>query len=127
MKGNKMMRKITNERGLTLDELLAVVVILGILATIAFVYIGGVIENSKKDAHVANALQIISATKLYGASGGKMEEVTSGEEYEWIKQISVEKLIEAQMLQEIIDPWTKKSYADEVGATSTGIVWNKDG
>ncbi|MBS3682028.1 prepilin-type N-terminal cleavage/methylation domain-containing protein [Ornithinibacillus massiliensis] len=58
-----------DERGLTLVELLAVIVILGIVGVIAFVAIGNVIDNSKKDAHIANAQQVISAVELLEASG----------------------------------------------------------
>ncbi|RLL47865.1 prepilin-type N-terminal cleavage/methylation domain-containing protein [Oceanobacillus piezotolerans] len=61
-----------DERGLTLVELLAVIVILAIVGAIAFVAVGNVIENSKKDAHVANAQQLISAAKLYEASNGEI-------------------------------------------------------
>ena len=63
-----MKRMLKNERGLTLVELLAVVVILGIIAAIAVPSIGALIDNSKKDAHVANARQMINATKLAIAS-----------------------------------------------------------
>lgn len=57
-------RFLKNQKGLTLIELLAVVVILGIISAIAVPSIGGLIDNSKKDAHVANAQQMINAAKI---------------------------------------------------------------
>jgi len=60
-----MLKKVLkNERGLTLIELLAVIVILGIIAAIAVPAIGAIMDNSKKDAHIANAQQIVSAARL---------------------------------------------------------------
>ncbi|MFL8937636.1 type IV pilin protein [Rossellomorea oryzaecorticis] len=60
-----MLKKfLKNDKGLTLVELLAVIVILGIIAAIAVPSIGGIINKSKDDAKVADALQIISAAKL---------------------------------------------------------------
>ncbi|MGN7358064.1 prepilin-type N-terminal cleavage/methylation domain-containing protein [Paenibacillus sp. SAF-054] len=55
---------LRNEKGLTLLELLAVIVILGIIAAIAIPSIGGIIKNTKDKAHFANAQTIIDAARL---------------------------------------------------------------
>jgi type IV pilus assembly protein PilA len=71
-------KMLKNEKGLTLIELLAVIVILGIIAAIAIPSIGGIIQKSKEDAVKADAMQVINAAKLYVSSngvpnGGKVE------------------------------------------------------
>jgi type IV pilus assembly protein PilA len=61
----KMLKnKLKEEKGLTLIELLAVIVILGIIAAIAIPSIGKVISNSKDKAQIAEAIQIIDAARL---------------------------------------------------------------
>ncbi|RYI31616.1 prepilin-type N-terminal cleavage/methylation domain-containing protein [Bacillus infantis] len=67
----KMLKnKLKDQRGLTLIELLAVIVILGIIAAIAIPSIGNIIENSKRDAIKADAIQLINAAKVYYAENG---------------------------------------------------------
>ncbi|WP_144461914.1 type II secretion system protein [Siminovitchia fortis] len=96
-----------DQRGLTLVELLAVVVILAIVAAIAFVVIGKVIENSKKDAVVADAQQMIAAAKLYEAGGGKIE-----------SSVDSDKLQEEGVLGKLIDPWDKKETSTYIGSVT---------
>ncbi|MFS0822530.1 pilin [Bacillus sp. 1P02SD] len=64
-----MLKKyLKNQKGLTLIELLAVIVILGIIAAIAVPSIGKLIDNTKDKAKVAEAIQIIDAARLAHAT-----------------------------------------------------------
>lgn len=58
------MKKLKNQKGLTLIELLAVIVILGIIAAIAVPSIGAIMDNSKRDAHIANAEMLVNAARM---------------------------------------------------------------
>lgn len=63
----KLMNKklLKNQKGLTLIELLAVVVILMIVAAIAVPAIGNIIENSRLNAVKADAINVLNAANLY--------------------------------------------------------------
>lgn len=62
---NKMSKILKNEKGLTLIELLAVIVILAIVSAIAIPAIGNIIENSRYNAVKADGSNILSAASLY--------------------------------------------------------------
>lgn len=88
-----------DQKGLTLVELLAVVVILAIVAAIAFVVIGNVIENSKKDAQISNAQQVLNAAKLADTTGDNKIDAATGVDAYTLKT-----------LDSLINPWTKTKY-----------------
>ncbi|MBB4825856.1 type IV pilus assembly protein PilA [Sporosarcina luteola] len=71
-----LQKRLKNEKGLTLVELLAVIVILGIIAAIAVPSIGSIIENSRIKAAKADALNAMSAAQLYFAENDTAESVT---------------------------------------------------
>lgn len=56
---------VKNQKGLTLIELLAVIVILAIVAAIAIPAIGNIIENSRVKAAKSDAANIMSAAAIY--------------------------------------------------------------
>jgi type IV pilus assembly protein PilA len=62
---SKKMKFSKNQKGLTLVELLAVIVILGVIAAIAVPAIGSTITNSKTKADVQTELLIRAAAERY--------------------------------------------------------------
>jgi len=64
----KQLKHLKKEKGFTLVELLAVIVILGIIAAIAVPMIGNVINDSKDKAILADAQTILNGAKLAHSS-----------------------------------------------------------
>ena len=69
-------KRMSNEKGLTLVELLAVIVILGIIAAIAVPSIGNIINNSKIKATKADAQTALSAGNMYFIENPEKPDVT---------------------------------------------------
>lgn len=87
----KFLKKhLKNEKGLTLVELLAVIVILGIIAAIAVPSIGKIIENTRYNAVKADAINALNAANLYYA-----ETVTEAND----NTVTVGKLVEGGYLE----------------------------
>ncbi|WP_411954909.1 competence type IV pilus major pilin ComGC [Alkalibacillus sp. S2W] len=61
-------RILKNQKGITLVELLAVIVILGIIALIAVPAIANVIEDSRYDSVKSTAINVIEAGELYATT-----------------------------------------------------------
>ena len=75
----QMKKRIKNEKGLTLIELLAVIVILAIVAAIAIPAIGNIIDNSRIKAAKSDVVNIISAANIYFTDNPDKASVTNTE------------------------------------------------
>lgn len=74
-----MMKRLKDQRGLTLVELLAVIVILGIISAIAIPSIGGIIQKSKEDALKADAIAVLNAAKMHISSTNLTPDTSGGD------------------------------------------------
>ncbi len=72
-----MKKQLNNEKGLTLIELLAVIVILAIIAAIAVPAIGNIIAKSNDRAILADASTVLSGAKLAIANNECKEDKTA--------------------------------------------------
>jgi type IV pilus assembly protein PilA len=115
----KLKNKMKDQRGLTLIELLAVIVILAIISAIAIPSIIGLIENSRKDAHVANALQAINSAKLAYAGDKDIQAAVDTDNE--IHVVKVSKLATDGYLEIMKDPDGGAAYDD-----SSAVVLEND-
>lgn len=132
MKLTKKLHK--DQRGLTLIELLAVIVILAIIAAIAIPSVNSIIKNSEARAQVENAKLIISTARLaiadrtfeqigvdsnesgYEDPETKVELPSKGDDYDkrTIRQVTLKKLKDMGYLDaNLIDPQTRDAYNED--------------
>lgn len=69
---NTLKKHIKNEKGLSLVELLAVIVILAIVAAIAIPAIGNIIDSSRVKGMKADIANVISAANIYKTDMGSL-------------------------------------------------------
>lgn len=122
----KFKKILKNQKGLTLVELLAVIVILGIIAAIAVPSIGNIIEKSKADAHEANAEMLISAARM-GVAANEYNSTkviaTTDDGTGEAGEVTMANLVSAGYLESAIkDPDTENNYGAE-----TKVKITKDG
>ena len=75
-----------NNKGVTLIELLIVIVVLGIISAFAIPAVGSIISNTEKDAVLADALSIENAAKTYCGSKTCTTAELAGLEWDDIKE-----------------------------------------
>jgi type IV pilus assembly protein PilA len=115
VKGGEHMFKrfMKKEKGFTLVELLAVIVILGIILAIAIPAIGNVIDKSENQAHEANKALIENAARLADVAGDFQDGMT------------VTELEQAGYLEEVpTNPKTKAPYSGKVTKTGKKFVYS---
>jgi type IV pilus assembly protein PilA len=111
-------KRLKDQRGVTLVELLAVIVILGIISAIAVPNITGLIDRTKTDAHEANAQQMADSARLSVLTNN--DDVSSGKTYK------LSDLISGGYLENISDPSgvgydTTNSTVTVTKAAGTGV------
>jgi type IV pilus assembly protein PilA len=114
----------SNENGLTLIELLAVIAILGIISGIAIVGVSQIIQKSKDQALVANAIHLIDSANFY-ISAHHPHDIAVNQEISYQKLYNegyIEKIRDPDA-NEYLNPDTNGSYAVFDGKTITGVCF----
>ncbi len=90
------------KKGITLIELLAVIIILAIIGSISFITIGNIVKNSKINLYNENITKIKDTAEMYISNGNKGY-IEEGQTVE----ITLDELIEDGYLKEVKSPFDK--------------------
>lgn len=94
--------------------MLAVVVILGIIAAIAIIAIGNIIDNSRRDGIKSDAIQLINAANLYKSETGQLPtNISDLSEY-------------VELSNDWSDPETGKTFTTKDNATAITATGKND-
>jgi prepilin-type N-terminal cleavage/methylation domain-containing protein len=109
-------------RGMTLVELLAVIVIFGIVSSIAVVAVLQLIEKSKERAFVSDAYALYEAARLY-VGAEKVEFLPARSS----ATLTYRQLVEEGMLHPLQDPFTGNVLPAETNPSYVLITKGEDG
>ncbi|MED4988676.1 type II secretion system protein [Parageobacillus toebii] len=112
---------LRSKRGMTLIELLAVIVILGIVSSIVVIAVLHIIEKSKERAFVSDAYTLYEAARLY-VGAEKVEFLPSRS-----SAITYKQLVEEGMLHPIQDPFTGNVLSLETNPSYVLVKKDEDG
>ncbi|MED4969522.1 type II secretion system protein [Parageobacillus toebii] len=112
---------LRSKRGITLIELLAVIVILGIVSSIVVIAVLHIIEKSKERAFVSDAYTLYEAARLY-VGAEKVEFLPSRSSV-----ITYKQLVEEGMLHPIQDPFTGNVLSLETNPSYVLVKKDEDG
>jgi prepilin-type N-terminal cleavage/methylation domain-containing protein len=113
---------LRDNRGMTLVELLAVIVIFGIVSSIAVVAVLQLIEKSKERAFVSDAYALYEAARLYDGAE-KVEFLPARSS----ATLTYRQLVEEGMLHPLQDPFTGNVLPAETNPSYVLITKGEDG
>jgi prepilin-type N-terminal cleavage/methylation domain-containing protein len=108
-------QKRKREKGFTLIEMMAVVIILAIVGGVGFVAVNNQVEKSRKSSDAANIKVIVDAAQQYYLDTPNMTS-TTGASADWVKT----NLVPGYLSKEPMDPWEKAAYKVTIAARTAG-------
>ena len=128
-------KKLNNNKGFSLVELLIVIAIMGVLAVIAFNMFGGVLQNSKKRADAQQARNIEKAIVTYCIDSGdwQLDGTTSGGGIKADSETLIKGLLQEVTYKSVTyGPMLTPKYPDKDNAHADNVdaylpQWNPDG